>query len=50
LADTVPGVDYRYLCGIGPQREPDRTKMLVSDITVDIPALLAMVDEHLERG
>jgi hypothetical protein len=49
LADTVPGVDYRYLCGIGPQREPDRTKMLVSDITVDIPALLAMVDEHLER-
>jgi capsular polysaccharide biosynthesis protein len=49
LAGTVPGVDYRYLCGIGAEREPNRTKMLVSDITVDIPALLAMVDEHLEH-
>jgi capsular polysaccharide biosynthesis protein len=49
VADSVPGLDYRYLCGIGPQREPDRTKMLVSDITVDIPALLEMVDEHFEQ-
>lgn len=48
LAGTVPGLDYRYLCGIGPQRQPDRTRMLVSDITVDLPALLRMVDEHLE--
>jgi capsular polysaccharide biosynthesis protein len=46
LAGTVPGLDYRYLCGVGPAREPDRTKMLVSDITVDIPALLGMIDEH----
>lgn len=47
LASTVPGLEYRYLCGIGPERDPDRTRMLVSDIAVDIPALLAMVDEHL---
>ena len=47
LTGTVPGVDYRYLCGLGPAREPDRTKMLVTDITVDIPALLAMVDERV---
>lgn len=46
LATTVPGLEYRYLCGIGPEREPDRTKLLVSDITVDIPALLSLVDEH----
>jgi capsular polysaccharide biosynthesis protein len=49
LAGTVPGLEYRYLCGIGSKREPDRTKMLVTDITVDIPALLAMVDEHFEE-
>jgi capsular polysaccharide biosynthesis protein len=47
LATTVPGLEYRYLCGVGPQSEPDRTKALVSDITVDIPALLALIDEHL---
>lgn len=46
LAGTVPGVEYRYLCGVGPQRKPDRTKMLVSDITVDIPVLQAMLDER----
>jgi capsular polysaccharide biosynthesis protein len=46
LAGTVPGLHYRYLCGIGHRRQPDRTKMLVSDITVDIPALLSIVDEH----
>jgi capsular polysaccharide biosynthesis protein len=50
LAGTVPGLDYRYLCGIGRERQPDRTKGLVSDITVDIPALLAMVDEHLSSA
>jgi len=49
LAGTVPGLDYRYLCGVGPERQPDRTKMLVSDIAVDIPALHAMVDEHFHR-
>jgi capsular polysaccharide biosynthesis protein len=48
LAGTVPGLNYRYLCGVGAKREPDRTKMLVTDITVDIPALLAMLDEHVE--
>lgn len=48
LAGTVPGLEYRYLCGVGAERQPDRTKMLVTDITVDIPALLAMVDEHFE--
>jgi capsular polysaccharide biosynthesis protein len=46
LAGSVPGLDYRYLCGIGPERRPDRTKMLVSDIEVDIPGLLAMLDER----
>jgi capsular polysaccharide biosynthesis protein len=49
LATTVPGLEYRYLCGLGPKSEPDRSKMLVSDITVDIPALLALVDERFER-
>jgi capsular polysaccharide biosynthesis protein len=49
LAGTVPGLDYRYLCGLGRERAPDRTKMLVSDITVDIPALLVMLDEHGSR-
>jgi capsular polysaccharide biosynthesis protein len=48
ISGTVPGLAYRYLCGIGPEREPNRTKMLVTDITVDIPALLGMVDEHFE--
>ena len=46
LSGTVPGLEYRYLCGIGPERRPDRTKMLVTDINVDIPALLEMVDEQ----
>jgi capsular polysaccharide biosynthesis protein len=46
LADTVPGLDYRFLCGLGPKRQPDRVKMLVSDITVDVHMLLAMLDEH----
>jgi capsular polysaccharide biosynthesis protein len=46
LAGTVPGLDYRYLCGLGPERQPDRMKMLVSDITVDIAALSAMLDGH----
>jgi capsular polysaccharide biosynthesis protein len=46
LAGTVPGLGYQYLCGLGPERRPDRTKMLVSDIEVDIPGLLAMLDER----
>ena len=46
LVGTVPGVDYRHVPGIGDKIESNRQKILVKDITVDIPALLAAVDGH----
>lgn len=45
LAARVPGLDYRYLLGVG---EPGRHagKGIAADITVDVPALLQMLDAN----
>jgi capsular polysaccharide biosynthesis protein len=45
LAGGVPGLEYRYLLGVGVDKGSDRSRMLVSDIEVDIPALNRMLDE-----
>ena len=41
----MPGLDYRYLLGVGEDKGTDRSRMLVSDIEVDLPALSRMLDE-----
>jgi capsular polysaccharide biosynthesis protein len=46
LAHTVPGLSYLPLFGIATDDRTDRTRTLVRDIEVDIPALLGLVDEH----
>ena len=45
LACGVPGLAYRYLLGLGEDKGSDRSRMLVTDIEVDIPALERMLDE-----
>ncbi|MDP9117173.1 MAG: glycosyltransferase family 61 protein [Actinomycetota bacterium] len=49
LAGGVPGLEYRYLTGSGRQRVAGRSKMLVRDITVDVPELMRVVDGMLAR-
>lgn len=45
MAGGVPGLEYRYLAGVGATDECDRVAMLVTDVEVDVPALCAVVDE-----
>jgi hypothetical protein len=45
LADCVPGLNYRYLIGAGPQPRPGREEVAVmNDITVDLAALKRTLD------
>jgi len=37
----VPGLEYRYLTGVGATDRCDRSRMLVSDVVVDVTALEA---------
>jgi capsular polysaccharide biosynthesis protein len=46
LAFAVPGVAYRYVPGASGRTTSNRLKVLVQDIEVDLPALLAAVDGH----
>ncbi|MGN6605824.1 MAG: glycosyltransferase family 61 protein [Jatrophihabitans sp.] len=45
LADTVPGLRYRYLVGHGRVRTAQRAMSPAADIVVDTAALAALVDE-----
>jgi capsular polysaccharide biosynthesis protein len=46
LASSVPGVTYRYLSAWPPSDAPqNRPSAIVSDITVDLAALVALLDE-----
>ena len=45
LACGVPGVEYRYLAGVGATDRCSRSRMLVSDVVVDIDALRATLEE-----
>jgi hypothetical protein len=50
LASTVPGLEYRYVCGKGDQRPLTLSEFLVRDIEADLPAIGAMVDELVLDG
>jgi capsular polysaccharide biosynthesis protein len=51
MASGVPGLEYRYLQGVGAAETSRRGSLVVSDITVDVPQLTAMLDEVLSsRG
>jgi len=45
LACGVPGLTYRYLLGLGEDKGADRSRMLVTDIEVDIDALNLLLDQ-----
>lgn len=45
LADGVPGLEYRYLSGIGKRVGTTRAEFVVADITVDVAALAEIVTE-----
>jgi capsular polysaccharide biosynthesis protein len=45
LACGVPGLEYRYLTGLGATDRCDRSRMLVSDVVVDIDALRETLTE-----
>jgi hypothetical protein len=47
LADTVPGLRYRYLVGVGRPPRDGRMWSVAADMTVDVPALCRMVDTVL---
>jgi len=44
LACGVPGLTYRYQLGVGADRGADRSRMLVSDIEVDVDQLQHLLD------
>jgi hypothetical protein len=44
LADSIPGVGYRYLLGIGRSPRSDRMNGVMSDITIDLAALERTLD------
>ena len=45
MACGVPGLEYRYLAGADATARCDRSRMLVTDVVVDIAALLEMLAE-----
>jgi capsular polysaccharide biosynthesis protein len=49
LSRTVPGVEYRYLAGVGGSTRRDYNRALVSDIEVDLAALTKILNELTPR-
>ena len=45
MACGVPGLEYRYLAGADADERCDRSRMLVTDVVVDIEGLLATLAE-----
>jgi hypothetical protein len=45
MACGVPGLEYRYLAGADANEKCDRSRMLVTDVVVDIDALLETLGE-----
>jgi capsular polysaccharide biosynthesis protein len=49
LSRSVPGLEYRYLAGIGGSTRQDYNRALVSDIVVDVRALAGILDDLAAR-
>src|SRR6185312_13514499 len=45
LAESVPGLEYRYVLGLGGPEPVSHSELLVSDIQADIPAIGRMLDD-----
>jgi hypothetical protein len=45
IANAVPGLEYRYVCGKGDQRPISLSEFLVRDIIADLDAIGAMLDD-----
>lgn len=44
MASGVPGLEYHYLAGRGAKGPADRFQLVITDIEVDVPALVSMLD------
>lgn len=49
LSRSVPGLEYRYLAGVGGSMRQDYNRALVSDIVVDVHALAGILDDLAAR-
>lgn len=45
LACGVPGLQYRYLAGVGKRVEADRSQLLITDVMADVSAVRSMLGE-----
>jgi hypothetical protein len=45
LAESVPGLEYRYVLGVGDVERTSHSELLVSDIQADIPAIGSTLDD-----
>jgi capsular polysaccharide biosynthesis protein len=45
LAESVPGLEYRYVLGTGDPEAVSQSEFLVSDIQADIPAVGRTLDD-----
>jgi capsular polysaccharide biosynthesis protein len=45
LAESVPGLEYRYVLGTGKPESVSLSEFLVSDIQADIPAIGRTLDD-----
>jgi capsular polysaccharide biosynthesis protein len=45
LAESVPGLEYRYVLGVGEVERASHSELLVSDIQADIPAIGSTLDD-----
>jgi len=45
LAESVPGLEYRYVLGVGEVERASHSELLVSDIQADIPAIGCTLDD-----
>jgi hypothetical protein len=45
LAEAVPGLEYRYVLGLGPPDPASLSEILVSDIEADLPAIGRTLDD-----
>ena len=45
LAESVPGLEYRYVLGLGDSEEASQSELLVRDIQADIPAIGRTLDD-----
>jgi Glycosyltransferase 61 len=50
LADGVPGLTYRGYVGVGPAPRRGRMWGVASDVTVDVPRMVRIVDELLDSA